>query len=161
MKKSDRVGFVSPTTEQDFAVADILKNRRYKFYRYGCIFGIVMFALGILFVILHLVINNPYLLSVVSLCLFSASIGSFIGGFSAKKECVALQNKEFTYKKGHIKEIRKRNSWSVFADVLYEDETVETFSVIGNRFVKDEDVYVICVNKNKAGMAIPRIVSYK
>lgn len=69
--------------------------------------------------------------------------------------------KSLLTKKGHIKEVRKRNSWSVFADVLYEDETVETFSVIGNRFVKDEDVYVICVNKNKAGMAIPRIVSYK
>ena len=84
-------------------------------------------------------------------------ICSIIGGIRSKKEGNLYDQGEFKIRRGYVKQVEKRNSWSDKVTIKYSEKDEETFSQIGHHFKQNDKVYISLTNQEKTPWVLPRI----
>lgn len=159
MNKINISNYNIPSEKDHKIIEKDIIQRRHKFYRGGLIWGLISFALAIIFAILYAVCQWEFTLlnCLFIFILFDSSANSFIGAFRSKKEMDLYKQKDYKIRYGIISDVKKRNSWSDSVAVQYDDGTTEIFSQIGHNFSKNNKVIVSIANQEKAKWVLPRI----
>lgn len=153
------IGYMSPTKEEKEYINEKIKPRRLEMMGYGLRFGVasICFAIMITIILMRFDFFYESLAFIIPLCFLDAGVCSIISGIRNEKEIECIEVGDFVLRQGKVKEIQKRNCWSSFVVVQYDDEKEDKFSFMGQPVIKDDLVYIVLANKKKIKWAVPRI----
>ena len=160
MKKINTEKYTKYTEDDKKIILSFMIPKRHRFFTIGTLFGfctIVASIIGFicLFALKTSVYSNLWFIPEVAIV---CGISSIIGGLRNKKEGELYQTGDFKIRKGYIKSVEKRNSWSNKITIKYSEKDEEIFSQIGHNFKQNDKVYIAITNQEKTPWVLPRII---
>ena len=159
MKKINMEKHYAPDTKEINKITSVICPKKERFFKVGTIFGICVVIASIVGFITLLatkisIYSSLWFIPEVSIV---CGICSIIGGIRSKKEGDLYDQGEFKIRRGYVKQVEKRNSWSDKVTIKYSEKDEETFSQIGHNLKQNDKVYISVVNQEKAPWVLPRI----